>query len=426
MSRLAQPVPAGPHATTRPGRRTGAWSTLVRAVTVMLLLNFDQFPRAFGRAFLLTAAALAVLIVFNEMLRPESRARVVVFWVVVVFGVLALPGVLRRPETDYGQLKLILLVTVTLLATVAVAVIRSQRDIEAFALAVVLCGVVLAVAALASGARDGRAAGFGSNPIWLARAIGLAVVAAIWLYFCRRLSMPRASALVVLLALGLFATGSRGPLVAAVVALFALVLSGFRRKVRRGRREWVGVGLMGALVVVVLALPSLLPPRMYALVVDPSEELAETARAEMRERTMSIIAEHPGGVGYGNWTSHSWMVEHDYPHNLWLELLAEAGWLVGGAFILLCLVTAVRLWGAARSDAVAGFVLAMVAFNAVAVSTSGDVNASRGLFVSLALGLLVLLLRGRRPADTTPTGTGPPRHTGPAAHPRGHRGYARR
>ncbi|MEV4661868.1 O-antigen ligase family protein [Micromonospora echinofusca] len=417
MSRLAMPVAAGPLPTTRPGRRTGTWSTLLRAVTVMLLLNFDQFPRQIGRAFLLTAAALAALIIFNEILRPESRARVVVLWVVVVFGVLALPGVLHRPETEYGQLKFFLLVTVTLLATAAVAVIRSQRDIEAFALALVGCGGVLAVAALASGSGEDRAAGFGSNPIWLARAIGIAVVACIWLYFCRRLSMAVASGLVVLLALGLFATGSRGPLVATVVALFVLVLSGLRRKIRHGRREWVGVGLLGALVVVVLALPSLLPPRMYAFVVDPSNELAGTARTEMRDRTMSIIAEHPGGVGYGNWTSHSWMLEHNYPHNIWLELLAEAGWLVGGAFILLCLVMAVRLWGAARSDALAGFVLAMLAFNAVAVSTSGDVNASRGLFVSLALGLLVLL-RVRRAADTAPIGAGLPWRTRPAAHRR--------
>ncbi|MDO3705942.1 O-antigen ligase family protein [Micromonospora sp. C28SCA-DRY-2] len=357
----------------------------------MLLLNFDQFPRTVGRSFLLTAAALAVPLVLYEVLRPASRARVVVFWVLLTFGVLALPGFLRVPESEYGQQKFFLLLTLTLLATVAVAIVRNRRDVEMFAAVFVVCGVVLALAALAGDAQNGRSGGFGSNPIWLARAIGGAIVAVVWLYLCRRLAPWPAAAVAVLLALGLFATGSRGPLVATVVALLVLVLAGLRRQTSRGRREWVMLGLMGGLVAAVMALPALLPPRMYALIVDPSDELFGTARAEMRERTMTVIADHPMGVGYGNWNYHAWMPEHNYPHNLWLELLAEAGWLVGGAFILAVAAVAIGLWRAARVDTVAGFVLALLAFNAVAVATSGDVNASRTLFCSLALGVLVLI-----------------------------------
>ncbi|WP_433496124.1 O-antigen ligase family protein [Micromonospora sp. CA-248089] len=382
---------AGPARPEAPVRRTGGLvSAVLRATAVVLLLNFDQFTREVGRGFLIAAVVLAVPLLLHEILRPSSRARTVIFWVLVVFGVLALPGFLHPPETDYGRQKFLLLLTLTMFATLAVAVLRGRRDVEMFAAVFVLSGVVLAIATLTGDPQDGRADGFGSNPIWLARAIGGALVALTWLYLQKRVAAWWAAGLAVLLGLALFATGSRGPLLATVVALFVLVLAGFRLKLRRGRREWVGLGLMGALVLAVIAMPSLLPPRVYALLVDPSEEMVGTARAEMRDVSVPMIAEHPGGVGYGNWSDYSGMLVHNYPHNLWLELPAEAGWLVGGAFILATLVVAAGLWRATRRDPVAGFVLAVLAFNVVAVSTSGDVNAGRPLFAALALGVLVM------------------------------------
>ncbi len=394
-------------------RTNGLVSAVLRATAVVLLLNFDQFPRLVGRGFLIAAVVLAVPLLLHEILRPASRARTVIFWTLVVFGALAGPGILHPPETDYGRQKFLLLVTLTVFATLAVAVLRGRRDVEMFAAVFVLSGVVLAIATLNGDPQDGRADGFGSNPIWLARAIGGAFVALTWLYLQKRVAAWWAAGLAVLLGLGLLATGSRGPLLATVVALFVLVLAGFRLKIRRGRREWVGVGLMGALVAAVVALPSILPPRVYSLLTDPSEELFDTARAEMREVSVPMIAEHPGGVGYGNWGDYSGMLIHNYPHNLWLELPAEAGWLVGAAFILATVVVAAGLWRASRRDPVAGFVLAVLAFNVVAVSTSGDVNAGRPLFAALALGVLVLAgatlpagVRARARRVRTPSGRG--------------------
>lgn len=371
-------------------RTAGPAPGVVRAVAVVALLNFDLFPRPVGRTLLIGALVLTVPLLLHEMLSRPSRARVVLFWGLATFGVLALPAILDPPQTEYGQQKFVLLVTLTMFAALAVAVLRGRRDVDAFAAVFVVSGLVLAVAALVGDPQDGRATGFGANPIWVARAIGGALVALAWLYLQKRLSVWWAGGAAALLLFGLFATGSRGPLLAAVVALFVLVLAGLRLKIRRTRREWVGLGLMGALVLTVITLPSLLPPRVYAFVVDPSEELHGSARAAMRDVTLPMIAEHPGGVGVGNWSYYADMPVHNYPHNLWLELPAESGWWVGGAFVLAVLVVATGLWRASRRDAAAGFALALVAFYAVAVSTSGDINGDRPLFAALALGVLVL------------------------------------
>ncbi|MBM0225778.1 MULTISPECIES: O-antigen ligase [Micromonospora] len=393
--------------------RSGFASSTVRAVTLVLFLNFDQFPRLIGRTFLFTAAGLALPLLLHEFSRRTTAARVVVGWILLLFGGLALPALLHWPEIDYGRQKVVLLMTLTLLSTLAVAIVRGRRDLRMFAWLLILSAVILAVAALTAGDSGGRSDGFGSNPIWLARAIGAALIAVAWLYFQRWLAMWLAASLTVLLSLGMFATGSRGPLVATVLGLFVLVLAGLRRKTARGKREWIGVTLMAGLVVTVMTLPRLLPPRMYALIVDPSDELFDSARAEMRQRTLSMIAEYRGGVGYGNWSDVSGLLSFNYPHNLWLELPAEAGWLVGGGFILATVVVAARLWGAARVDSAAGFVLGLLVFAVVAVSTSGDVNADRPLFTALALGILVLTwmrVKGR-------PGPQPSVLDGPAARP---------
>ncbi|SBT67608.1 O-antigen ligase [Micromonospora sediminicola] len=400
----------GPGGQERPRPQATVASVVVRAVVVVALLNFDLFPRLVGRGLLITAVVLAVPLLLHEVLSRPSRARVVLFWVLATFGILALPPILEPPQTEYGQQKFVLLVTLTLFAALAVAVLRGRRDVDAFAAVFVVSGLVLAVAALVGDPENGRATGFGANPIWVARAIGGAIVALTWLYLQKRLSVWWAAGAGTLLLLGLFATGSRGPLLAAVVALFVLVLAGLRLKIRRTRREWVGLALMGALVLTVIALPSLLPPRVYAFVVDPSEELHGSARAAMRDVTLPMIAEHPGGVGFGNWSYYADMPVHNYPHNLWLELPAESGWWVAGAFALAVVVVAVGLWRSSRRDAAAGFALALVTFYAVAVSTSGDVNGDRPLFAALALGVLVLAGATR----TTPSrraGEQPARHS---------------
>ncbi|MEE3920656.1 hypothetical protein V2I01_27735 [Micromonospora sp. BRA006-A] len=93
---------AGPARPEAPVRRTGGVvSAVLRGTAAVLLLNFDQFTREVGRGFLIAAVVLAVPLLLHEILRPSSRARTVIFWVLVVFGVLALPGFLhpRRPTT---------------------------------------------------------------------------------------------------------------------------------------------------------------------------------------------------------------------------------------------------------------------------------------------------------------------------------------
>ncbi|MEH0825571.1 MULTISPECIES: O-antigen ligase family protein [unclassified Micromonospora] len=368
----------------------GPLSTVARGVVPALFLTFDQFPRLVGRTLLVVAVVLAVPLLISEVTRPSSRSRGVVAWVLLAIGVLALPGFLRPPETEYGQQKLFFLVTLTLLAALSTAVLRGWSDWELFCKLVVLATAVLAVAALTADSQDGRSAGFGSNPIWLGRAIGVGMLAVAWLYFRRRLSAVLTAVSALLLVPGLLATGSRGPLLATAVGLFALALAGLRRRERQAKKEWVGVTMIVGVVLAITMMPWLRPIRLHALLTDPEDELFNSARGEMFDHTLSLIRENPWGVGYGNWSGAVGLLGFDYPHNLWLELPAEAGWLIAGALVLSTALVAMRLWVVARSDARASLGLGLLLFSTVAVSTSGDINGNRLLFIALALGLLIL------------------------------------
>ena len=77
-----------------------------------------------------------------------------------------------------------------------------------------------------------------------------------------------------------------------------------------------------------------------------------------------------------------------YPHNLWLEVLCEAGWAAGGMLIAIVVRVAWRLVRASRTEPAAVLLLSLAAFEVVCVSVSGDLNA-RTFFFVLTLGYAV-------------------------------------
>lgn len=52
-------------------------------------------------------------------------------------------------------------------------------------------------------------------------------------------------------------------------------------------------------------------------------------RILMYEETIELILQNPMGVGLGGWSAHVNIGHHLYPHNFFLEVLSEFGWLLG-------------------------------------------------------------------------------------------------
>lgn len=337
-----------------------------------------------GRNLLPFVGGLVALAVAADFIRRGLNPRRTAMWVLALFAVLAFPLLWQSPTTAYGTEKVTLLFTSTLLSALAATLFRRRSDVERFLSWWPLVAAAIAVLVLAGPTHESRAVALDANPIWLARPIGSALVVVIWAMVHRRIARRRAIVLGVVLLAGLLATGSRGPFIATIAGGLVAV-DVWRGKRRTGRRLFLAISSITVVLILLLAPPSE-ETRIGGFLADPAAAVAGSSRSELFDVTADLIATRPMGVGYGHWSREVSADPFVYPHNLWLEVLAEAGWVVGGVLIAAVISVLRRLWKLARRDALAHAVLALLVVECLNVSVSGDVNA-RSFFAMLALGV---------------------------------------
>lgn len=107
-------------------------------------------------------------------------------------------------------------------------------------------------------------------------------------------------------------------------------------------------------------------------------------REFMWSRSWEIAQDHLGwGLGWAN-LDRGELVVDQYPHNLFLEVLAEAGLLALGLLAALLVVGAVRATRARAADASALPLLGLLVFATANAMVSGDVTDNRLVFVIAA------------------------------------------
>ena len=368
---------------TAPQPLTG-FGRVSRSLLIVGLLIGTLFPPVVGVNLVSVASALAVPVVIYEVLRFLPRMHTVVVFVVPLFGLIAAHPLFVSPGGVYGDDKLSKFVTLTLVSALVACLLRDGRSVVTFARVWIVAALVLAVLSLVGWQGSGRAGVFESNPIWLGRALATGVLAALWLAWRKiQKPLPMMLAATVLL-VGLLATGSRGPLVGVVVGAVVLGIVGNPLKFHRVATIAAAGGLG---VIAVQTLPILKQGRLAQIIA--GDDVTDQARDVFFDATIQLIMREPGGVGFGNWARHV-SVPHQYrwPHNLFLEVFAELGVVVG---VLLCaalVMVLIRLARRSGANPVAAFVLAALAAETFCVCVSGDLNA-RTFFFLLTLGFLV-------------------------------------
>jgi hypothetical protein len=382
----------------------------IRAAVGVLLLSGTLLPYPIGLGITYLAIACAVPMVLFELLRPMPRhlhpalGLVVPLWVL-----LAVPAFLTTPTTTYGADKVTRLLTLTLLSALSVTLIRDRPTLLTAARMWVTVSCALSIVTLAGGFEvAGRSSAFDANPIWLARAVGAGIIFTCWMWWNGHLRRAVALFAGLIMAAGMAATGSRGPLVGCILAVGLLViLTGHNRGVRV-----VAAALATAFAGFALTSSAVLSSsRVGQFIADPTAD-TDTVRAELIQRTLPIIDQNVGGVGYGNWQSAAGSRFLQWPHNLYLEVTAEGGWVAGAALVLAVVVVAVRLFRR-RQDPAAVLALALLAAEGVAVSFSGDLNA-RTFFAWLTLGWCVSKWSRADGAEGLPRAGGAGRGANPA------------
>lgn len=314
-------------------------------------------------------------------------------WIVTTFGLL-LFGVARAPLSPYATEKTARLFTLTLLACVgAVFLVRNRAELRRFVSCVAAISVGLALFSLANqdALTETEFARLGvsddGNPLTLGRFAGLGLLVIV-IRFPAALT-KRAVAVGAIAACGwaLTLSVSQGPAVGVLAGLLAAAFAA--GSVRTRVRRIAAVALLA--VIVVLALQGFSDVHSDALL---SAGRSEDTRLDAYRSALDAMAENPGGVGIGNYgisIEHPWVLDETgvaYPHNMWLETVLEAGWLVGAFVLFLTVMAAIRSFKS--GDPLLAGVVAYVLANA---AVSGDLNDNR---IALTLIFVALGITAQR------------------------------
>jgi O-antigen ligase len=183
--------------------------------------------------------------------------------------------------------------------------------------------------------------------------------------------------------------GSRGPLLAFVIAVLAMMVA--------GKMNWKSVATVfgGAAVLGVILQQSESAKyrggieRVFGA--DGSDDLT-TGRSGLYEFAATQIVENPVGIGWGSFRDFLSQAPGrsirlaDYPHNVFLEIALEGGWIAGVGFVIL-------LWksfSVLRSLRVGPFHTLVVGFLTlwlVAALFSSSMTGNRPLWVAIGMAL---------------------------------------
>jgi len=345
------------------------------------------------------ATVLLALVVagltFVDLLQSGFRFHRNLGWMLLLFAVFAIPV----PWTEfhaYGWEKVSRFFTLTLIAAVApFALLQRPGAVYRFFNALCLFSVVMGVDAalqLLQGSGDvTRLSAFGANPISFGRAMGCVLLWCAALGVEGRLRGDLAVGGVAASGVLLVASGSRGPLLAALGSLAAAGPLFYWRNARAMMR----FGLAAAAVAVVLALALLIAPEdsgnRIGRLARGSLGASELTRLDAYTRSLRLIAVHPEGIGWGGFAHRVDQLgtagaDRQYPHNLLLEAFLEGGWVAGLYLLLLLAGIGVRVARLRSTTEHHGLFLFFLFF-LVNSMVSGDLNDNRHLFALMAMGL---------------------------------------
>lgn len=349
----------------------------------------------------LLCAAVVAAAVALQLIRGPIHPEILT--VVVGFGLL-LPTVFISATTEYGSDKILRIFTLTLLSAIAPVVgIHNTQDIEKHLWAWTgISGIVAASALInpqiSAAQTDAPITAAGVDTIGLGFAGGLVVVSMMLGLAWKRVPWFIAVPLGGCALYALLQSGSRGPLFSTILAIAAgTVLARSRPKL--ARTAVLGVLCIVGVVTAFVAAPYGAQQRIVALL---KGETAGTAaeRQNLYDVALKSITEHPFGIGWGNYQNIAFS-NYRYPHDLVLEVLAEAGVVFGGLFLLWIAVYAWRARYAAVDHA-GGVVLALLVLMVGTASVSGDINDDRRLFYAVGLGIAARAVVTRNEARRCP------------------------
>lgn len=361
--------------------------SLPRSLSIVMLLSGTVYSKFLGLPLPELGALAVAFFLLVDVARWGRRWAQPLGLFIILFGALLIPAYFNMPHSEYGIEKVYKLSTITALSALSALLLRTRGDFATFIKVWVsfsLLAAAVTIAGRVTGGVAGRANLLEANPIWLGRELAVGLLLCAWLSLRRGQRSLRGLLGCGVFVVALLLTGSRGPLLAA--ALGMAVLLRFRLQ-RPSLGVAAGGFILSAFLVGVAAFFQVSKLRSLEWLKNPLTAAVESDRLGMWSLAWEISADHPWGIGWGGWTEYYQLTQ--WPHNLYLEVFLEAGWVSG--FVVLSLLwlafgRTLRLGGAdPLLDLTAALLVCVSLFSMV----SGDVNARTWyaiLFIALTFG----------------------------------------
>lgn len=367
--------------------------------------RFDVVPVDLTALTFVVSVGAGMWVIYKRKVRVRKEVLIATV-LLLVFVWYCLFTLSWTPSSVYAQEKSLYLITLTVWPFLACAHIISSSPgrVRRFFVVLLIFALwvsveIMRVYLTAHVAQQVTAFGQTNNYTGLSRIVGLAALVA--LMYGLRLAPRR---IYRWLSYGLFGgyavltliIGSRAGFLAMVVAAFFPLLAGIR---------WHRIGVLRYAQYVrplllisiggVLSLTLLFQNQTFTTLARLAHLLAQggggEARLQLYASALQVWSNHPlFGVGWGGWPVAAGLGDHRmYPHNIFLEMLAEVGAVGLGLFGLFAAYVFLRYWRrhSVRLSGIALLVLMLLVNTVLNAMSTGDIPQNRIVF-----GIMGLLL----------------------------------
>lgn len=346
------------------------------------------------------AVALCVVHRCGQSLRLSGAVAAPVLLLVLGF----LPGAVLSSGQGYGPVKLTSMIFILLPVFCAATLLLDSRAARrGWLLAQAIAGVAVAVAALelrdaASAMEPGRFSLASVDTISSSRFVGVAVVVLVLLGLSALRHSWWALPLAAVCGVALVHIGSRGPVLAVLGSVGAVVLVGrCYGRMRLPLLLAVLAASYGAFRYAVLAGGS----GGQRIIGSLESGFADGTRSQLLDDAFRLGSAHPMGIGWGDFAQYSDTGREianngvSYAHNVFAEMFSEGG---APALLAFSLVVLLALWRQQRitADPLEAVVLGTTVYWLLNAQFSSDVIGNRFMWIALACGIAAYVPLGHR------------------------------
>lgn len=361
---------------------------------------------------LLLSATLVLIEVINEPKINKSIIQPIGIYILLAMFILL--SLFYSSSHLYGLDKAVRFISFTAWAFIGpFFIFKNKRDIEKFIFYSILISVIMSCYAVKDlksslgNAYIGFVSVNGSNYLSLGRvsAMGILLILLFYIISNKNLMIKIMAFIGIILNLvSLFASGSRMPLVALVCMLVYIAISSIKIKkkiyIRKGFNLFFIVILLSVCVLGTLAKAGVFDTMIYrfqVLLTDSGGGESAEGRTDRYDFAFKLFAENPivgegiGGFGY----NYNDTDARGYPHNIFLEIIAELG-LVGLVLFLLLIFRCIApyFYRSGKDDSFSYSIFIVFLFYFLNANISGDLNDNRVMFCFMSLSYISSCIMG--------------------------------